>query len=141
MRIFFYLYFYITFCFFSYLSAGELKIYVKNIKNNIGSIHYALYDDPKYFPKQEGRILGGNKNINEVLIEGISIKNLREAFYAVAIYHDENSNKKFDTFLSLPTERYGFSNNAPIFLGPPKFNDASFFVSRNNIIEIQIELR
>ena len=140
MRIFFYLYFYITFCFFSCLGAGELKIYVKNIKNNIGSIHYALYDDPKYFPKQEGRILGGNKNINEVLIEGISIKNLREAFYAVAIYHDENSNKKFDTFLSLPTERYGFSNNAPIFLGPPKFNDASF-VSRNNIIEIEIELR
>ena len=66
---------------------------------------------------------------------------LNESFYAVAIYHDENSNKKFDTFLSLPKEQYGFSNNAPVFFGTPNFEDAAVFVEQNKTTEIEIELR
>ncbi len=123
------------------LNAGELKIYVKNIKNDLGSIHYALYDDPKNFPDKDGRVMGGNKSVREVVSNGISIKSLNESYYAVAIYHDENSNQKFDTFFSLPTEKYGFSNNAPVFFGPPSFEDASVYIKKNNIIEIEIELR
>ena len=53
----------------------------------------------------------------------------------------ENSNKKFDTFLSIPNEHYGFSNNAPVFFGPPNFEDAAVFVEQNNTTEIEIELR
>ena len=66
--------------------------------NNKGSIHYALYDDPNFFPNEQGKIYGGNKRVEEVIADGILIKELNESYYAVAIYHDENSNKKFDTF-------------------------------------------
>ena len=141
MRIFFYLFVFFFITFSDTLSAGELKINVTNINNDIGSIHYALYDDPKKFPGKEGKILGGNKSINEVALEGILIKELNESYYAVAIYHDENSNKKFDSFLSIPNEYYGFSNNAKVFLGPPKFEDAAIFVGQNDSVEIEIELR
>ena len=58
--------------------------------------------------------------VEEVIADGILIKELNESYYAVAIYHDENSNKKFDTFFSIPKEYYGFSNNAPVFFGPPE---------------------
>ena len=44
------------------------------------------------------------------------IDNLKEGYYAMAIYHDENSNNEFDTFLSFPEEKYGFSNDAAVFL-------------------------
>ena len=96
MRIFFYLFILLFLNITITLSAGELKINVTNIKINIGSIHYALYDDPSFFPDEEGKIDGGNKRIDEVVANGILIKELNESYYAVAIYHDENSNKKFD---------------------------------------------
>ena len=122
-------------------TSGELKINVKNIVNNMGLIHYALYDNPSFFPEEKGKIEGGNKKVEEVIANGILIKELNESYYAVAIYHDENSNKKFDTFFSIPKEHYGFSNNAPVFFGPPKFEDAAVFVEQDNTTEIEIELR
>ena len=141
MRIFFYLFILLFLNITTTISAGELKINVTNIENNIGSIHYALYNDPSVFPDEEGKIHGGNKRVNEVVANGILIKELNESYYAVAIYHDENANKKFDTFLSIPKENYGFSNNAPVFFGPPSFEDAAVFVKQNNTTEIEIELR
>lgn len=141
MRIFFYLFILFFFNFSMTSIAGELKINVKNIINNTGFIHYALYDDPSFFPHENGKINGGNKRVEEVIANGILIKELSESYYAVAIYHDENSNKKFDTFLSIPKENYGFSNNAPVFFGPPKFEDAAIFVEKGNTTEIEIELR
>ena len=54
---------------------------------------------------------------------------------------DENSNNNFDTFLSIPKEKYGFSNDAPVFLGPPEFKEAAFFLKKGETIEIEISLR
>ena len=141
MRIISYLIFVLSFFLMSEINAGELKINVTNIKNNIGSIHYALYNTPEKFPNSNGALLGGNKDVEKVLIDGLTISNLKESLYAIAIYHDENSNNQFDTFFSIPTERYGFSNDAPVFLGPPKFDDASIFIPRDKIVQIEIKLR
>ena len=42
-------------------------------------------------------------------------------------YLDENDNEKVDqNLLGLPTEGIGFSNDAPIRLGPPRYADAAF---------------
>ena len=47
--------------------------------------------------------------------------------YAIACFHDENGNGKFDTnFLGIPTEGTVVSNQAKGFMGPPKFKDAKF---------------
>lgn len=49
--------------------------------------------------------------------------------YAVAIYHDENGNHRWDrNFLGLPAEGYGFSNDAPTYLGPPAYAAARIAV-------------
>ena len=73
--------------------------------------------------------------------EGVTIKNLKQSNYAIAIFHDKNSNNKFDKFLSIPNEKYGFSNNAFSFFGPPKFEEAAFFLSSNERLELEIKLR
>ena len=45
----------------------------------------------------------------------------------VPLYNDENMNGKLDTnWLGIPTEGYGFSNDAKGMLGPPSFSAASF---------------
>jgi len=123
------------------LSAGEIRILVSNIEEKRGTIHYGVYNNPKLFPDERGKILGGFEEVSRVIKEGLLIDDLEESNYAIAIFHDKNSNNKFDTFFSIPKEKFGFSKNARVFLGPPKFEDASIFVGKNSIVEIIIELR
>jgi len=59
----------------------------------------------------------------------VTFENLPPGRYVVTAYHDENDNDEFDTnFLGLPEEGYGFSNDAPVTLGPPSFNEAAVSV-------------
>ena len=54
--------------------------------------------------------------------------------YALAVIHDENSNGKLGTnWLGIPTEGYGFSNDAKAMLGKPSFADASFSYDRQTL--------
>ena len=123
------------------LFAGEIRILVSNIEEKKGTIHYGVYNNPKLFPDESGKILGGFEEVSKVIEDGLLIDDLEESNYAIAIFHDKNSNNKFDTFFSIPKEKFGFSKNARVFLGPPKFEDAAFFVGQNSIVEIMIELR
>ena len=125
----------------SQLSSGEIKILVSNIEEKKGTIHYGVYNNSELFPEESGKILGGYAEVSKVIKNGLLISDLEESNYAIAIFHDQNSNKKFDTFFSIPKEKFGFSNNARVLLGPPKFEDASIFVGENSIVEIMIELR
>lgn len=49
--------------------------------------------------------------------------------YAIALFHDENGNGKLDKRLIIPREGYGFSRNAPVMMGPPRFASAAFATS------------
>ena len=51
---------------------------------------------------------GAEKDVEKVLVDGLTISNLKESLYAIAIYHDENSNNQFDTFFSIPTFKAWF---------------------------------
>ena len=49
--------------------------------------------------------------------------------YAIAVYHDENNDHNFNrNLLGLPTEGYGFSNDAPTSVGLPAFDSVRFTV-------------
>jgi uncharacterized protein (DUF2141 family) len=128
------------FC-FTNTEAGTVKIFISNVDQEKGTIHYAIFNNPEFFPEDQGKMLGGVKNISEVVKTGIVINELQESNYAIAIFHDKNFNNTFDTLLAIPTEKYGFSNNAKVFFGPPKFEEASIFVGENETVEILIELR
>src|SRR5580692_11256217 len=47
--------------------------------------------------------------------------NLAPGDYAIELFHDENGNGKLDTFLGIPSEGFGASNDEPEKLGPPKY--------------------
>ena len=74
-----------------------------------------------FFPENEGKTIGFKKKVSDLINNEITLKDLDESHYAVAIYHDKNSNGEFDTFLSIPQEKFGFSNDAKVFFGPPSF--------------------
>ncbi len=61
--------------------------------------------------------------------------------YSIKAFHDENNNSKLDTnFLGMPTERYGFSNNARGRFGPPSFAEAAVTLNSPQIT-IAIEVK
>ena len=60
------------------------------------------------------------------------IENLAFGKYAISAYHDANSNAELDTGLfGIPTEDYGFSNNARASFGAPDYADAEFEFTRS----------
>ena len=68
-----------------------------------------------------------------------TFKEIPKGEYAVAVFHDKNSNEKMDVnFLGIPKEAYGCSNNAKGFMGPPKYEDAKFLLTANRILRIEI---
>jgi len=109
--------------------AAELAVRVTNLRSADGIVHFAVYDKAERFPSDGDWIEGAKVAAGS---EGaLAVFRLpKPGTYAVAVFHDENGNGKFDKFLSaLPVEGYGFSSNAPVLLGPPSFEDAVVRVS------------
>lgn len=112
-------------------SAATLNVEIIGVASDSGEVHVALYDNPAGFPKSKGMLIE-----TEVLIKNdvalATFENLTAGRFAIAIYHDENSNNKFDQGLfGIPLEDFGFSNDATVFLSPPDFEDAAFDVLEN----------
>lgn len=104
--------------------AAELTVVVTGIRSSTGQMRLALFNNPVDFPSGKSvvtRNLPAREGEMTVIFEG-----LPSGVYALALHHDENSNNKMDTsFLGLPQEGYGFSNDAPVFLGAPPFDAAA----------------
>ena len=126
---------------FKNVQSGDLILKIKNFDNQSGLIHIAIYNEQEKFPKKEGKILGFKEKTSKIIENNYEINNLKEGIYAVAIFHDENSNNKFDSFFGIPNEKYGFSNNPSIFLSAPKFEQSSFDLRQNEKKIIEIELK
>ncbi len=71
----------------------------------------------------------------------VTIKDVPAGRYAAQAFHDENDSGTLDrNFFGLPKEAMGFSNNAPMHLGPPSFDVAAFSVSSGKV-EIEFSLK
>jgi uncharacterized protein (DUF2141 family) len=118
----------------------SLTVEVNHLRNNEGSVVFALYnrDDAfpdehykKYFKKMIGRIENRNTSI--------IFKDLPEGKYAVNILHDEDNNGKIKKGSILPKEGIGFSNYQSIGIGnKPKFSKASFTLESDLKIKVKV---
>lgn len=91
----------------------------------------ALYNNAADFPNKEP--YKGSTTKISADVELIKFENIPYGDYAIAVLHDINKDGKLDkNFFGIPTEGYGFSNNAVEKFGPPSFLKASFaFASWN----------
>jgi uncharacterized protein (DUF2141 family) len=109
----------------------QLTIEIKNIPSTKGNLFIGLYQPKNEFP------VFGKQYIGKVVpITGktmtYTFKDLPQGEYALAIYHDENKNSKLDkNMLGVPTEYYGFSNNARRTFSAPSFEEASFDLKKD----------
>jgi uncharacterized protein (DUF2141 family) len=107
--------------------AAELAITVEGIRSAKGDIRLSIYGSPAEWPDASTR---DHDQVQPAMVGGVTFKfQVPPGTYAVAGFHDQNGNGKFDrTLIGLPEEGYMFSNNVRPFLSAPSFASASFAV-------------
>lgn len=102
--------------------AGDLTVEVSGLTQAKGDVQVALFD-------QQGQWLRKAVTSKKIAAaEGkvqIVFENLANGEYGLSVFHDLNGNGKLDmNMIGIPTEPYGFSNDAAGSFGPPSFTDA-----------------
>lgn len=127
----------------SYVVDKNYKVNYKNLKINItvkkqkGLIFYSLMEGSENYKKYRGTISAlarANKDTIQVVCYSVPI-----AKYALAAFHDLNSNSKLDKFIGFPYEPTAFSLGSKAFFGPPKFEKVSFNLAEITMLPIRIK--
>ena len=111
-------------------AAGDLMVEVRGAASTRGAVLVALFDTPGTFlgtPLLGVTVPATNRPTLALF------SNLKPGTYAISAFHDVNGNGKLDTnVLGLPTEKYGFGNDAMGAFGPPTFKAASVTIGPEN---------
>ncbi len=123
-----------------FAQTGTIVVNVSGIKNDKGVVQIGLYNSKESFPNYDKNFKGifpkANKN-------GVSytFKNIPAGTYAVAVWHDENKDKKMNkNMFGSPKESYGFSKNIYGSFGPPNFKDVSFKLNAGKKMTLKINI-
>jgi uncharacterized protein (DUF2141 family) len=114
----------------------NLIVNIAGLNTNKGSLLVGVYSTKEDFLKKpfKSDVI---KVVNKKSM--VIFKDIPKGEYAVSFVHDENDNKKMDTnFIGIPKEDFGCSNNATGVMGPPKYEDAKFQLTKNKTINIKI---
>lgn len=127
--------------FFPVFFEPELQVTFSNLREAKGNLYVAIYD-------QEGKFLKTNQmrsnKIMPITQKGsikLSMGNFPPGKYAVSCFHDLNGNGKLDTnWAGIPSEPYGFSNNARPKFRAPKWAEAAFDLNGGGgMISVRLE--
>lgn len=115
-------------------SATRLLVRVENVKSSRGLVAVTLYTDVRRkFLAKRGSLYVGRVPARQGRTD-LCIHVPTPGIYALAVYHDADSDRGFDrTSLGLPSEGFGFSNNPPTFLGMPNFGSVRISVPRSGV--------
>lgn len=110
--------------------SGALSVLVENLRNDHGVVRLALWNGPDGFTEREAALMILRRPAENGRVR-FSFPDLPPGRYALAGYHDENDNDRFDqTWIGWPDEGLGFSNGAWIgLLGAPSFQAAAVEVA------------
>jgi uncharacterized protein (DUF2141 family) len=105
--------------------AAELTVTVDNLRNSKGDVRLSAFASAAEWPDNSA---ADNDKVEPAQKGSVVFHfDLPPGTYAIACFHDENANGRFDqNFLGIPKEGYGFSNNVHPFFSAPSFESASF---------------
>ncbi len=108
-------------------SDNLLRVHFVGCPNAKGSVKCAIYNSPDGFPTDRSKILEGAEGPVVGNAAVCSFKDLPAGTYAVAAFQDEDGSGNIrKNMLGIPTEVYGFSNDAKPTFKAPSFQAASF---------------
>ena len=99
--------------------AGDVTVRVDGLRSAAGDVLVALCTAETF--TRRGCAITGRAPAGEAVV----LRDVPAGDYAVQAVHDENANGDLDRGLLLPTEGIGFSRDAPMRRGPPRYDDAA----------------
>ena len=119
-------------CFLGFLAGPNdahnvVRVSIDGLRSDKGRVVCALYTSAEGFAKDDKKAIAHAESLISDRRGDCVFTDLQPGTYAIAVFHDENSNGRLDrNFLGIPREGVGASNNAKGHFGPPSFHDASF---------------
>mgnify|MGYP006286230933 CR=1 FL=1 len=105
-------------------NTSAFTLVIKGYDKIEGEIRIAMFNSKEKYTKDPVHAV-----VLPVIADSLvwAVDDLPHGEYAIAVYHDKNTNGKLDTnLLGIPKEQYGFSNDARGRFGPAKWNSAKF---------------
>lgn len=110
-------------------SGADVTVVAKNLRNDRGVVRACLTNQAERFPtcddpERSFKAVGDAAGTVTLVFHDVP-----PGRYAVALLHDENGNGKADrAAMMIPKEGFGFSRDAKVRFGPPRFGEAAFDV-------------
>lgn len=119
----------------------SIEVSVTGVEVDKGQVIAALYNSEDTYMKTSVEQLIGSPGKDDTAV--LTFENQPPGEYAIAVVYDKNNDGKLDTGLfNIPTEKVGFSNDAPIRFGPAKWSAAKFSLSDADLkTEINLKKR
>ena len=116
-------------------AAGDVEVRAEGMRSGAGDLLVAICSERTFLRRGCERGARGPADASAVTVPDVP-----PGRYAVQAYHDENGNGQLDRDrFGRPLEGLGFSRNAQMRFGPPRFADAAVQVpSRGGVISLKM---
>lgn len=119
------------------LFAQNLTIEVRDIEKVEGHLYVAIYNSEEMFMKKS--LTAFRIDVKDKVLS-IPCKGLPAGTYAISLFQDENGNGRLDSgTFGIPTEKFGFSNDAEGVMGPPSYGKCCFTFSEDTTLVIHLK--
>lgn len=123
-------------------SGVEVTVVAKNLRNDRGVVRACLTGRADRFPTCDDPARSYTAVGQAAGTVTLVFSDVAPGRYAIALLHDENGNGKADrAAMMIPTEGFGFSRDAKVRFGPPRFGAAAFDVAVGERQEQVIRMR
>ena len=99
---------------------------VDGLRSSRGVVRACLTADPDTFPDCQKDPEALHATVPASNGGTVVFRQVLPGRYAIALFHDENANGRLDKVMMIPREGFGFSRDAPVRFGPPRFAAAAF---------------
>jgi uncharacterized protein (DUF2141 family) len=119
-------------------AAADLSVEVGGLSGSAGQVLVALHNTSDTFPSGWSEAVAVERVPASTPVVVVRFRNLSPGRYAVIVVHDADGNGRMTkTWIGLPLEGFGASNNPGVF-GPPRFGKASFEFSGDRTLVIRL---
>ncbi|MCH9029352.1 MAG: DUF2141 domain-containing protein [Bacteroidetes bacterium] len=119
---------------------GKLTVVITGLENDDGEVLITVSNSREDYESDDPSFIWVNVKIENRKAE-YTFEELPFGEYGIKLFHDENMDGELDSnFLGIPTEDYGFSNNARGTFGPADYDDAKFIFNQSELtMEISVD--
>lgn len=103
---------------------STVDIDLAGLRSQRGTVHVCLTRKPAHFPDCK-KDPGALRTSVAASAHHLHLDHVPPGRYAIAVFHDENSNRNLDKFAGIPKEGFAFSRNPSIKFRPPRFEEVA----------------